>query len=118
MGVSDTLYAFTWPIDVGQSSTPLTSPFGPLLLNSKYDFHPFVDIRTQNSTTFVVSHDWYADWVGENVVFYGLMGFLGEGSYVYASGYAHLTDTVNLNYPSCRFRVAMSETTTQGNISR
>ncbi|MFQ6607169.1 MAG: M23 family metallopeptidase [Fidelibacterota bacterium] len=85
-----TVYGFTWPIDIGQSNAPITSPFGPRLHPyGYYDFHPGVDIRTWYSTTVVAAHDGYADWIGNNGG-YGKMIFLGEAYYVYATGYAHL----------------------------
>lgn len=51
--LSAVLFAQSWPIDEGQGSAPLTSPFGPRRYPNpvRYDFHYGTDIRTSASTT-------------------------------------------------------------------
>lgn len=84
--------AQVWPIEIGQASAPLTSAFGSRWLSATYiyDWHYGVDIRNQNDTTVVAAHDGIVDWRGINGG-YGMMIFVGEAYYTYATGYAHLT---------------------------
>lgn len=110
-------YGYVWPIDVGQSNAPLTSPFGPRRYPATepyYDFHYGVDIRTTNSTTAVAIFEGYIIWTGVNGD-YGRMTFLGDQDGIEDCidlvGYAHLSNDLGLQEHDSRYEGQQIATT-------